>query len=131
MRHRPTHMTAMNLRTFAVCAALAVLPAVAADATYVKSGEDWRARAEKSLRRDNGWLTLAGRYVLKPGENTFGTGKRNDIVFPAGLGPVGMGSVYVEPGKVTVKLVEGLTMQSQGLEMTEKVMGTDPSNRDW
>jgi uncharacterized protein len=32
---------------------------------------------------------------------------------------------------VTVKLVEGLTMMSNGIEMTEKVMGTDPSNRDW
>ena len=29
------------------------------------------------------------------------------------------------------KLVEGLKMTSGGLEMTEKVMGTDLGNRDW
>jgi uncharacterized protein (DUF1684 family) len=52
-------------------------------------------------------------------------------VFPKGLGPAGMGSVYVEPGKVTVKLVPGLKMVNSGLEMTEKEMGTDPQNRDW
>ena len=70
-----------------VCAALAAFPACAADPAvadptaakaidpaYVKSVQDWRAQAEQNLKRDNGWLTLAGRYPLKMGENTFGTG---------------------------------------------------------
>jgi uncharacterized protein (DUF1684 family) len=121
----------MTLRAFAACAALAALPVIAADATYVKSVEDWRARAEKGLRKDNGWLTLAGRYVMQPGVNTFGTGKGNDIVFPEGLGPERMGTVTVEPGRVFVKLEPGLTMQKDGISMTDKVMGTDPENRDW
>ena len=47
-------------------AAVAADP-VAADPAYVKSVQDWRGRVEASLRKDNGWLTLAGRYVLKPG----------------------------------------------------------------
>ena len=125
----------MKLSHLAFLAVLAAAPALAADRqpdpAYRKSVEDWRARAEASLRRDNGWLTLAGRYVLKPGENTFGTGDRNDIVFPKGVGPVGMGSVFVEPGKVTVKLVEGLKMKKDGIEYTERVMGTATDNRDW
>jgi uncharacterized protein (DUF1684 family) len=123
--------TTMTLRTFAACAALVALPVIAADATYVKSVEDWRARAEKGLRKDNGWLTLAGRYVMKPGVNTFGTGQGNDIVFPEGLGPERMGTITVEPGRVAVKLEPGLTMQKDGISMTDKVMGTDPENRDW
>jgi hypothetical protein len=69
--------------------------------------------------------------VLKPGENTFGTAKTNDVVFPPGVGPAGMGSVFVEPGRVIVKLVEGLTMKKDGIEFTDRVMGTDPENRDW
>jgi hypothetical protein len=112
----------MKFATLAFAALLTAVPVLAADRApdpaYVKAEESWRARAEQSLRRDNGWLTLAGRYVLKPGENTFGTGEKNDIVFPKGLGPAGMGSVYVEPGKVTVKLVEGLKMMNNGLEYT-------------
>src|SRR4051812_38384846 len=84
-------------------AAVKSLPA-AADPAYVKSLQDWRAKAEEGLRRDNGWLTLAGRYPLKMGENTFGTGPKNDVIFPPGLGPAGMGSVFVEPGKVVVKM---------------------------
>src|ERR1700675_4240372 len=110
----------MKLSLLTLLAALVAAPALAAaqaaDPAYKKSVEDWRARAEASLRRDNGWLTLAGRYVLKPGENTFGTGDRNDIVFPKGVGPAGMGSVFVEPGTVRVKLVEGLKMKKEGIE---------------
>jgi uncharacterized protein len=122
-------------RLFAIVLALCAVTVLAADRepdpAYRKAVEDWRARAEQGLRRDNGWLTLAGRYVLKPGENTFGTGPGNDLVFPKGLGPNGMGSVYVLPDRVTVKLVEGLTMKKDGVDYTEREMGTDPNDRDW
>jgi uncharacterized protein (DUF1684 family) len=128
----------MKLARLAFAATLAATPlwaqqpdTLVADPAYRKSVEDWRARVEKSLRADNGWLTLAGRYPLKPGENLFGTAPTNDIVFPPGTGPAGMGSVFVEPGRVTVKLVEGLVMKKDGIEFTDRVMGTDPENRDW
>jgi uncharacterized protein (DUF1684 family) len=128
----------IKLAILALAAGLAATPLLAvdsdtlvADPAYRKSVEDWRARVEKSLRADNGWLTLAGRYPLKPGENTFGTAKTNDLVFPPGVGPAGMGSVYVEPGRVTVKTVEGLVMKKDGIEFTDRVMGTNPEDRDW
>ena len=116
---------------FAVAALGAALPALAADPAYVQSVEQWRERADASLRRDNGWLTLAGRYVMKPGVNTFGTGEKNDIVFPKGLGPERMGTIDVQPGKVTLKLEPGFTMKKDGQEFTERVMGTALDNRDW
>jgi uncharacterized protein len=121
----------MRFATLALSAALVAAPAAAADAQYVKSVQDWRARAEQGLRRDNGWLTLAGRFVMKPGVNTFGTGAANDIVFPAGLGPERMGTITVEPGNVKVKLAEGLTMAKDGETFTERVMGTRTDDRDW
>jgi len=120
----------MRIATLLACALLAS-QAFAADPAYVKSVEDWRARADAGLRKDNGWLTLAGRYVMKPGVNTFGTGKENDMVFPKGLGPDRMGTVTVEPGRVFVKLEPGLTMEQEGIPMTDKVMGTSTENRDW
>lgn len=128
-------MKRMKKALFPIVLALA-LSAVAADRepdpAYRKSVEDWRVRAEQGLRRDNGWLTLAGRYVLKPGENMFGTGPGNDVVFPAGLGPAGMGSVFVQPdGTVKVKMVEGLVMRKGDAAYTEREMGTDLENRDW
>jgi uncharacterized protein (DUF1684 family) len=125
----------MRFASLAALACALALPAVvhaqAADPAYAKQVNDWRARVEKSLRADNGWLTLAGRYVLKPGENTFGTAPGNDVVFPKGLGPAGMGSVFVEPGRVRVKLVEGLKMRKDGIDYTDRDMGTSVENRDW
>jgi len=124
----------MKLACLALAAALAVpglASAQAADPAYAKSVTDWRAKVEKSLRADNGWLTLAGRYVLKPGENTFGSGPGNDIVFPKGVGSAGMGSVFVEPGRVTVKMVPGLKMRKDGIEYSERDMGTSVEKRDW
>ena len=120
----------MKISTLALAAALLAAPAWA-DPAYVQSVEDWRTRAEQSLRKDNGWLTLAGRYVMKPGVNTFGTGDQNDIVFPKGLGPERMGTVTVEPGKVFVQLEPGLTMVKDGVPMTDKIMSTGLEARDW
>src|SRR4029079_2752978 len=102
---------AMKLTHLLIPALLFAVPAFAADPTYVKSVEDWRATVDKGLRRDNGWLPLAGRLVVKPGINTFGTGEKNDIVFPKGLGPGQMGTIDVQPGNVTVKLAPGVTME--------------------
>lgn len=115
----------------AALALAALVATTAAAADWKQADEEWRQRAEQSLRKDNGWLTLAGRYPMKPGRNTFGTAKDNDIVFPEGLGPAHMGAFEVDVGKVTVKLAPGLLMEQDGIPMSEKVMGTDPENRDW
>ena len=109
----------------------AATAAPAADPAWEKSVIDWRARADQGLRRDNGWLTLAGRFEMKQGVNTFGTGKDNDIVFPAGLGPARMGTIDVAGNKVTVKLAPGLTMAKGEEKFTERVMGVGTDNRDW
>lgn len=93
----------------------------------------WRARADKGLRADNGWLTLAGRFVMKPGANTFGTGAANDIVFPKGLGPERMGTITVSPGekRVTLKLEPGVAFRRGAVEFHETVLRTDVETRDW
>ncbi len=104
------------------CAFPTLAQGVSIDPAYSKQVLEWRAQAEAGLRRDNGWLTLAGRYPLKPGENTFGTAKTNDLVFPPGMGPNGMGSVWVEKDRVRVKLVEGFRMKAWDGEFSEREM---------
>jgi uncharacterized protein (DUF1684 family) len=114
-----------------VLALAAPLAQAAPDPDYVKSILAWRERAEKSLRADNGWLTLAGRYVMKPGANTFGTGPNNDIVFPRGLGPERIGTLKIEFSTVTLALEKGVTMKKDGQPFTERVLGTNVDKRDW
>ena len=125
-------MTRIAALLVALLATAALAQGVAVDPAYRKQVEDWRKRAEESLKRDRGWLTLSGRFVLKPGENTFGTGASNDIVFPKGAGPAGMGSVIVEPGRgVKVKAVDGIRFKAADGEFTERTMSTSVENRDW
>lgn len=131
----------------AMCTA-GTIAAHAAPATAVKSNselpleyiadiEAWREKVENSLRRDNGWLTLAGRFVMKPGVNTFGTGKNNDIVLPPELNgavPETIGALVVDKDalKVTLKLADGVSMMSDGTPFTgEREMKTSSEKRDW
>jgi uncharacterized protein len=118
--------------SLAVCTAL---PAVAADRAYDGEIQAWRDAREKRLRADNGWLTLAGRFPLKSGANTFGTGKDNDVVLPPelkGVGPDRLGTLDVdaEAKKVTLQLAPGVTMQSGDKPFTgEREFRTD--RPDW
>lgn len=103
-----------------------------ADEAYVKSIQEWRARVETGLKRDNGWLTLAGRYVMKPGENTIGTAKGNDILLPPGVGPAQLGKVIIDGKMVVLKLNDGIVMKGKEGEFKgERVLTTESSNRDW
>ena len=43
--------------------------------------EAWRVQHEADYRRD--WVTIAGLHELKPGANTAGSARTNDIVLPA------------------------------------------------
>ena len=137
------------MKLFFIFAALAALtlpvtvtagsnaPAKSVEPGYVDAITQWRDTVEKSLRRDNGWLTLAGRYIMKPGVNTFGTAANNDIVFPPelkGTGPDVIGTITVDATKksVILKLAEGVSMSSGGKPFTgERALKVDPANRDW
>jgi hypothetical protein len=83
---RASHACAVLL----LVTALALPPprAAAASATAVDpNGEqaevsEWRARRIEALKSDEGWLTLAGLFWLKEGENRFGTPRRPCIAAP-------------------------------------------------
>lgn len=42
----------------------------------------WQRHRETSLRSEDGWLTLAGLFWLKPGSNSIGSGETNDFLLP-------------------------------------------------
>ncbi|MEP7154575.1 MAG: DUF1684 domain-containing protein [Betaproteobacteria bacterium] len=129
-------LAALFLSTAGIAAAIASSP-TPEHAAYADGVQQWRDKVEQGLRRDNGWLTLAGRFQMKPGANTFGTGKDNDIVFPPelkGTGPDRIGTLVVDPAgkKVTLKLADGVSMTSAGAAFTgERAMGSDSDKRDW
>ena len=100
-------------------------------ATYAQEVQEWRSKADASLRRDNGWLTLAGRWVMKEGSNTLGTAASNDMVLPKGSAPAQVGSITVKDGVVSFKAAAGVSLLKDGVAFTERTMGTDLDKRDW
>ncbi len=125
----------LRISTFGALAFAASLSAAAAvDTGYAAEIETWRAKVEKSLRADNGWLTLAGRHELHPGPNTVGTGKDNQVVLLPGLSPEHLGTIDVADDKVTLKLAPGVEMfnaRSDTLGFSERTLKTGSERRDW
>ena len=65
---------------------------------HVAEVEAWREDRYAALRRDIGWLTLAGLGWLKPGANRVGSDPDADIVLPGG--PPTAGTVTVTDARV-------------------------------
>lgn len=51
--------------------------------TYRQTINEWRAERNETIRRENGWLSLAGLYWLKLGRNQFGSDSKAEIQLPA------------------------------------------------
>ena len=51
--------------------------------TYRQSINEWRKERDETIRKENGWLSLAGLYWLKLGKNQFGSDPKCEIQLPA------------------------------------------------
>lgn len=76
--------------------------AAATPQSYEASIAQWQKTRAERLTSDSSWLTLAGLYWLKEGDNRIGSGKENDVVFPA-KAPQSVGTLTLANGKVTLK----------------------------
>lgn len=94
---------------------------------YISSIKQWRAKRVENLKKDNGWLNLAGLYWLKQGENTFGTNPGNDIVFPKGKGPGTIGNFILSDSTITIKVAPGVEVKTNGKPVKEMVLKDDAS----
>ena len=110
---RPTHM----LAAAAGILLTASLPGFAAPPTmpssYAHDVAAWRARAEQSLRRDLGWLTIAGRWELAPGRYTLGSAPGNAVVLPKELAPGRLGTLRIDKDRTTLEVAPGVAMWTE------------------
>lgn len=86
--------------------------------------EAWHTRRINALKKPTGWLSLAGLFWLKEGENTFGSAKDNDIIFPDDT-PKYMGTYILSDSIVTVKINKNVQVLQDSLPVTTMVLKND------
>ena len=133
----------MNLATIATgflataFAGYATLAAAAApDAAYADDVAKFRARADASLTRERGWLSIVSRDELAPGTYKIGSAPDNQIVLPKGLAPAYLGTVTVTADKARLSLAKGNTMQVvakdfEGEKFAERDLVSGATRLEW
>jgi hypothetical protein len=94
-------------------------PTVMADKAYEDEILSWRAKRLERLRSDTGYLTLAGLFWLREGDNSFGSDPANDFVFPAHSAPPRAGVFVHRNGVTTVRANPGTRLDHQGRPVEE------------
>jgi hypothetical protein len=105
-------------------AALLLLAAAALGADYGAEIQAWREKREADLKADGGWLTVAGLFWLKEGENRFGSDAANDIVLPASA-PARAGVFELRQGETRFRLEPGVVAGIAGQMATTGVLRPD------
>jgi uncharacterized protein len=67
-----------------------------AQSDYTETLNQWRKQRVESLKGEEGWLNLAGRFILSKGQSTFGSSTKNKIRFPKGKCAKYMGHFALE-----------------------------------
>lgn len=128
-------------RWLAVGAAFALLLSVAAfaaspDSAYVDDLSKWRTRADASLTRERGWLSIVTRDELTPGTYTIGSAPDNNVVLPKALAPAHLGTITAAKDRARLTLAKGLTMRTvvkddTGEEFSARDLVTGATNIEW
>lgn len=115
------------------CLLLALLLTASAFAQddHTKSIETWRAARVARLTTPDGWLTLVGRHLIAPGENTVGTAPDNSIRLA--VGPPYLATVTLAADrKITLKPAPSALLETDGVSVrgaTELVFQGDKPTR--
>ena len=79
---------------------------------YTAQIEAWRTQRAERLKAPGGWLSLIGLDWLKPGRNTIGSAKGNDIVIAKA--PARLGTITLDGDAATIELDAGVAATIDG-----------------
>jgi hypothetical protein len=88
---------------------------------------EWRAKHEADYRRE--WVTIAGLHLLRPGPNTAGSAKNNEVVLPASA-PPRVGRFVLRNDVVRFEPARDAGVLLDGKPVTEPIELQDDSVRD-
>ena len=100
---------------------------VAQTPNYLQEINDWHKQREENLKKENGWLNLAGLFWLKQGENSFGSASSNTLVFKHDEFPTYLGKFILEGTDVKWETAEGNNVTEKNIAFKSGVVfKTDP-----
>src|SRR3954471_24908827 len=109
-------------RTLIILAALAgFLNSADAQTECVKEVEKWRQERETNLKKETGWLSVAGLFWLKPGTNTVGAGEKFDVRLTDNFKQPKFGQINFDGAKAVLKVDNGVDAQIDGKNITGPV----------
>ncbi|HEX2696303.1 MAG TPA: hypothetical protein VHM28_01255, partial [Anaerolineales bacterium] len=94
------------------------------DEEYEKSILKWRAEVDTNLRRENGWLALAGLFWLRKGTNLVGSDPDCDIRLPA-RAPKRVGRFEFDGNNVTLYVETDRAVEVNGVETKTALLDAD------
>ena len=103
-------------KKFTLCLATLLLSLVSAlaQSDYMTTIEKWRSDEAADLKKEDGWLTLAGLFWLKDGVNTVGTGSHFDVRLTDNFTQGKFGEIDFKNGVATLKVASGVKAESDG-----------------
>ncbi|MBK5277605.1 MAG: DUF1684 domain-containing protein [Bacteroidia bacterium] len=115
-------LVGLNLLTFS-CNSPTVKDGAPLDVVaYKLEIEKWHEKRQVDLKAEDGWLNLVGLFWLKEGSNSFGSGNKNDIVFPAGKIPVHAGTFIVNQGIVSIEVAPATEITQRGKPLSNGII---------
>jgi uncharacterized protein len=89
---------------------------------YIATIEAWRASMDESLRRDDGWLSLAGLFWLSEGVYSVGSDPLCEILLPESA-PANVGEIRFDRLQASIKAINPVIVD--GVLTTEAVLRDD------
>ncbi len=116
------------MRPLLVIGILAVA-AGAVPGSYKQNIEAWRTDREHSLKGKEGWLTVAGLFWLKDGENRAGSDPSYEIALPPLRAPKRIGVFDLHHGTVSFRLASGAHVTVNGKPVVTADLKSDSSGK--
>jgi hypothetical protein len=108
---------------------LAFLTSARAETDYVKAIEKWRSDEERDLKKEDGWLTLAGLFWLRDGINTVGAGPDFDVRLTGDFKGGKFGEIVFKEGVATLKVESGVEAESDGKSISTIDLVSDENGK--
>ncbi len=92
-----------------------------AQTDYARGIEKWRSEREANLKKETGWLTVAGLFWLKEGSNTVGAGEKFDVRLTENFKQGKFGEIEFKEGRAVLKVEKGIEAQIDGKSASARV----------